>query len=220
MSSSSSSSSGECPCEIRWSNGTQITDANRNVLPGRQINLKIHCEGSSTYTDIEWSLPGQVFKSYSTSESAGTLTNLASGDLDDQTGTGIISGCSTLQMGGQFFLRAAARAQRVFQAQLPRDFQPPAFAAEGLAACDAPPGQIKGTGIISARSTSLMSGRFFLRAAARAQRMSQLARDFQPPAVAAERLGACDAPPNRVQVRLRLRFIHMVAPQAAQRGVK
>jgi len=54
-------------------------------LPGHEINLKIHCDGQPTITDIQWSLPGEVFKNYNTSEATGTLTPLDQSDLQQIT---------------------------------------------------------------------------------------------------------------------------------------
>jgi GT2 family glycosyltransferase len=73
-----------CGCVIQWSDGTAITDNNRNVLPGAQINLKLVCPDGSP-TNIMWSLPGSVFKNYVISSTAhqpsATLTNLSAADL-------------------------------------------------------------------------------------------------------------------------------------------
>ncbi|MEX0586880.1 MAG: hypothetical protein WD176_09555, partial [Pirellulales bacterium] len=38
-------------------------------------------------TDIQWTLPGIVFKSYTTTLAEGKLNNLVAGDLDNQTVT-------------------------------------------------------------------------------------------------------------------------------------
>ncbi len=54
------------------------------MLPGAQINLKLFCE-AGTPTNIQWSLPGSVFKSYDVTENKATLTNLSAGDLTKDT---------------------------------------------------------------------------------------------------------------------------------------
>lgn len=57
------------------------------MLPGHEINLEIHCEGEPEpeITDVEWKLPGIVFKNYVTQEQSGTLTPLQASDLDGTT---------------------------------------------------------------------------------------------------------------------------------------
>ena len=56
--------SDDCPCEIQWADGTEITDENRNVLPGHNIRLKIVCDGRAI-TEVQWTLPGITFTDYS-----------------------------------------------------------------------------------------------------------------------------------------------------------
>ena len=63
-----------CPgCEICWANGTKITETNRNVLPGHEINLKVQCDGNPSITNVSWTVEGSVFLSFETPESHSTL---------------------------------------------------------------------------------------------------------------------------------------------------
>lgn len=60
-----------CPDSIRR-NDLPITDGNRNVLPGQPINLSIKCD-SFTLTEIQWHIPGRIFRGYKADDNEGKL---------------------------------------------------------------------------------------------------------------------------------------------------
>lgn len=74
-----------CMCKIQWDDGTPITDTNRVVLPGHNINLRIFCKDNPEITDTKWDLPGKVFKEYETSPAKGVLTPLTEAALEGTT---------------------------------------------------------------------------------------------------------------------------------------
>jgi GT2 family glycosyltransferase len=65
----------DCGCEVKWANGFDVTNLDRDVLPGAQINLKLFCD-AGTATNIFWDLPGSVFKSYTITQDNAALVRL------------------------------------------------------------------------------------------------------------------------------------------------
>jgi hypothetical protein len=62
----------------------EVTDSNRNVLPGQQIQLKIDC-GGQVPGYITWTLPGQPFKNYQADANTATLTHFEEADFHNDT---------------------------------------------------------------------------------------------------------------------------------------
>jgi hypothetical protein len=72
-----------CPCTPKiLLHNNEITNENCNLQVGDKVILKIVC-GECTLTDIQWEIPGVIFKNYSASRSSAVLTPVPPGEKNE-----------------------------------------------------------------------------------------------------------------------------------------